>query len=63
MTEHYSRYVLMLTLTMPSLLTSVNAALVSARDFGEADPIASNATRQSRAQDRRVGITIAGSGS
>jgi outer membrane protein OmpA-like peptidoglycan-associated protein len=63
MTEHYSRYALMLTLTMAGQLTSVNAALVSARGFGEADPIPSNVTRQGRAQNRRVGITIAGSGS
>lgn len=41
----------------------VNAALVSARGFGEADPIATKATRQGRAQNRRVEITIAGSAS
>jgi len=59
MTERYSRYALLLTLTMPG----VNEDLVSARRFGDADPIASNAIRQGRAQNRRVEITIARSDS
>jgi len=39
----------------------VKPELVSARGFGEADPIADNDTAQGRAQNRRVEITIAGS--
>jgi chemotaxis protein MotB len=37
----------------------VNPALVSARGFGDADPVASNDTPAGRAQNRRVEITLA----
>jgi chemotaxis protein MotB len=40
----------------------VKPSLVSARGFGEADPVASNDTPQGRAQNRRVELTLAGSG-
>jgi chemotaxis protein MotB len=40
----------------------VKPSLVSARGFGEADPVASNDTPQGRAQNRRVELTVAGSG-
>jgi hypothetical protein len=38
----------------------VKPKLVSARGFGQADPIASNATAQGRAENRRIEITLAG---
>jgi chemotaxis protein MotB len=40
----------------------VKPSLVSARGFGEADPVASNDTPAGRAQNRRVELTLAGSG-
>ena len=41
----------------------VNPSLVSAQGLGDASPVASNDTPQGRAQNRRVEITLAGSGS
>ena len=40
----------------------VNPSLVSAQGFGEADPVASNDTPEGQAQNRRVELTLAGSG-
>jgi chemotaxis protein MotB len=40
----------------------VKPSLVSARGLGEADPVASNDTPAGRAQNRRVELTLAGSG-
>jgi chemotaxis protein MotB len=40
----------------------VNPALVSARGFGEANPVASNDTPGGRAQNRRVELTVAAPG-
>jgi chemotaxis protein MotB len=40
----------------------VKPSLVSAQGFGDADPVASNDTPQGRAQNRRVELTVAGSG-
>jgi chemotaxis protein MotB len=40
----------------------VNPNLVSAQGFGEADPVASNDTADGREQNRRVELTLAGSG-
>jgi chemotaxis protein MotB len=40
----------------------VNPNLVSAQGFGEKDPVASNDTPEGRAQNRRVELTLAGSG-
>ena len=40
----------------------VNSSLVSAQGFGDADPVAPNATPEGRAQNRRVELTLAGSG-
>jgi len=40
----------------------VNPLLVSAQGFGSADPVASNDTADGRAQNRRVELTLAGSG-
>jgi chemotaxis protein MotB len=40
----------------------VNAALVSAQGFGDVNPTASNDTADGRAQNRRVELTLAGSG-
>ena len=39
----------------------VNPNLISARGFGEADPVASNDTAQGRAQNRRVELSLASS--
>src|SRR5215471_9498187 len=44
------------------LSQGVNPSLVSARGFGDADPVASNDTPAGRAQNRRVELTLAGSG-
>jgi chemotaxis protein MotB len=41
----------------------LNPDLVSAQGFGDANPVASNDTAQGRAQNRRVELTLAGSGS
>ena len=40
----------------------VNPALVSAQGFGDADPVASNDTPEGQAQNRRVELTLSGSG-
>jgi len=40
----------------------VNPSLVSAQGFGDANPVASNDTAEGRAQNRRVELTLAGSG-
>jgi chemotaxis protein MotB len=40
----------------------VNSSLVSAQGFGDANPVASNDTADGRAQNRRVELTLAGSG-
>jgi chemotaxis protein MotB len=40
----------------------VKPSLVSAQGFGEASPVASNETPEGRAQNRRVELTLAGSG-
>ena len=40
----------------------VNPSLVSAQGFGDANPVASNDTADGRAQNRRVELTLAGSG-
>lgn len=40
----------------------VKPSLVSAQGFGDADPVASNDSEQGRAQNRRVELTLAGSG-
>ncbi|WP_156328205.1 MULTISPECIES: OmpA family protein [unclassified Massilia] len=40
----------------------VNPNLVSAKGFGDADPVASNDTPEGRAQNRRVELTIASPG-
>jgi len=40
----------------------VNPSLVSAQGFGEAVPVASNDTPEGREQNRRVELTLAGSG-
>jgi len=40
----------------------VNPSLVSTQGFGDADPVASNDTAEGRAQNRRVELTLAGSG-
>ncbi len=40
----------------------VRPSLVSAKGFGEADPVASNDTPEGQAQNRRVELTLAGSG-
>jgi chemotaxis protein MotB len=37
----------------------VKPNLVTARGFGDADPVASNATREGKAQNRRVELTLA----
>jgi chemotaxis protein MotB len=37
----------------------LNQGLVSAKGYGDANPVASNDTAQGRAQNRRVEITLA----
>jgi len=41
----------------------VKPELVSAHGYGDADPIDSNSTREGRAKNRRVELTLAASGS
>jgi chemotaxis protein MotB len=41
----------------------VKPELVSAHGYGEADPVEPNTTREGRAKNRRVELTLAGSGS
>jgi chemotaxis protein MotB len=50
--------------TVASFLISqgVNPSLVQTRGLGDADPVAPNDTPQGRAQNRRVEITLAGTG-
>src|SRR5919198_1081624 len=50
--------------TVANFLVSqgVNPSLVSAQGRGEADPVAPNDTPQGRAQNRRVELTLAGTG-
>jgi chemotaxis protein MotB len=50
--------------TVANFLVSqgVNPNLVSARGLGDADPVAPNDTPQGQAQNRRVELTLAGSG-
>jgi chemotaxis protein MotB len=40
----------------------VNPSLLSTQGYGDADPVASNDTADGRAQNRRVELTLAGSG-
>ncbi|MGA9474648.1 MAG: OmpA family protein [Terriglobales bacterium] len=40
----------------------VNPALVSSQGFGDADPVATNDTPEGQAQNRRVELTLSGSG-
>lgn len=55
---------LMRAQTVAKFLVSqgVNPNLVSAQGLGDADPVAPNDTPQGRAQNRRVELTLAGSG-
>jgi outer membrane protein OmpA-like peptidoglycan-associated protein len=50
--------------TVASFLISqgVNPSLVQTRGLGDADPVAPNDTPQGRSQNRRVEITLAGTG-
>jgi chemotaxis protein MotB len=48
---------------MPFMISrGVNPSLVSAQGFGEKDPVASNDTPEGQARNRRVELTLAGSG-
>ena len=40
----------------------VKPILIATQGFGDADPVASNATAAGRAQNRRVELTLANSG-
>jgi chemotaxis protein MotB len=40
----------------------VNPSFVSAQGFGDKDPVASNDTPEGQAKNRRVELTVAGSG-
>jgi len=40
----------------------VNPTLITAQGFGDANPVAPNDTAEGRAQNRRVELTLAGSG-
>jgi chemotaxis protein MotB len=50
------------SVTQYLIAQGVNPALVTARGFGDADPVAPNDTPSGRAQNRRVEITLATSG-
>lgn len=47
------------SVTQYMISQGVNPALVTARGFGDAEPVASNATPAGKAQNRRVEITLA----
>jgi chemotaxis protein MotB len=47
------------SVTQYLIAQGVNPALVASRGYGDADPVASNATPAGRAQNRRVELTLA----